>query len=92
MRSSPQVGLLRAISTMRFRRLFGIRGLPRRFDFQSQNSRKAFPCQSINVSGLTMTSASFQANSLDSSARVSRVASLARRGLALRSKYRASCI
>src|SRR6266550_1011735 len=38
-----------------------------------------------------MTRASFQANRSDSSARVSRVASLARRGLVLRSRYRASC-
>ena len=38
-----------------------------------------------------MTRACFQVHRSDSSARVSRVASLARRGLVLRSRYRASC-
>jgi len=35
-------------------------GLPRRFDFKNQNNLKAFLCQLITVSGLTITKADFQ--------------------------------
>jgi hypothetical protein len=75
MRSSPQVGLLRAILAMRFCRSAGTRGLPLGLDFHLQNNRKPLRCQRGKVSGLRMTSASFHANHGERSAKVRRVAS-----------------
>src|SRR5258706_11979407 len=46
----------------------------------------------MKVSGLTTVRASRHANRLESHTRVNRVASLARRGLTLRSRYRAICL
>ena len=44
------------------------------------------------MSGLTMVRACRHANGLESNTRAKRVASLARRGLTLRSRYRANCL
>src|SRR6185369_8347074 len=63
-RSSPQVGFSRTICTTSLRISFRRRGLPAR-DFHLQNSLKPFQCQRINVSGLTITNASFQSNRRD---------------------------
>lgn len=92
MRSSPQVGFSLAISTMTFTNSAGVRGRPRGFDFHLQNSRKPFRCHRMKVSGLTKVRAFRHANRLESNTRVNRVASVARRGLTLRSTYRATCL
>jgi hypothetical protein len=92
MRSSPQVGLSCAISTINFWSSAGTRGRPRGFDFHLQNSRKPLRCHRMKVSGLTKVRASRHANRPESNTRVNRVASLARRGLTWRSKYKANCL
>ena len=81
MRSSPQVGLSRAISTISFCSSAGTRGRPRGFDFHLQNSRKPFRCQRMKVPGLKMVRASRHANSLESNTRVNFVASFTLRGV-----------
>ena len=92
MRSSPQVGFSLAISTISFCNSAGTRGRPRGFDFHLQNSRKPFRCHRMKVSGWTIVRARRHANRRESSTRVSRLASLARRALTLRSRYRANCL
>jgi hypothetical protein len=77
-RSSPQVTLLADMSAISFCRSAGIRGRPRAFDFNLQNSRKPFRCQRIKVSGLTTVRASRHANSLESNTRVNLAAASAR--------------
>jgi len=66
MRSSPQVGLCVAISTINFRTLAGTLGRPLDRDFHFQNTRNPFQCQRINVSGLTTVRASRHSNNLAS--------------------------
>ena len=92
MRSSPQVGLSFAIFTISLCNSAGTRGRPRRCDFHLQNSRKPFRCQRMKVSGWTIVRARRHANRRESSTRVSRLASVTRRGFILRSRYRANCL
>ena len=91
-RSSPQVVLFAAMFAISFCRSAGIRGRPRTFDFHLQSSRKPRRCQRTKVSGLTTVRASRHANSLESHTRVNLVAAFARRGLTLRSTYKANCL
>jgi len=91
-RSSPQVTLLADMSAISFCRSAGIRGRPRALDFHIQNSRKPFRCQRIKVSGLTTVRASRHANNLESNTRVNLADAFARRGLTLRSRYKANCL
>ena len=91
-RSSPQVTLLAHMSAISFCRSAGIRGRPRALDFHLQNSRKPFRCQRIKVSGLTTVRASRHANNLESNTRVNLADAFARRGLTLRSRYKANCL
>jgi len=81
MRSSPQVGFSLAISTISFCNSAGTRGRLRGFDFHLQNSREPFRCHRMKVSGWTIVRARRHANRRESSTRVSRLASLARRAL-----------
>lgn len=67
-----------------------MRGRPRGLDFQRQNRRKTFRCHRMRVSGLTMVGASRYTNSLESHTRVNLVAGFTRRGLTLRSRYKAN--
>ena len=91
MRSSPQIGLLRAISRISRQSSIGTGGRPGR-DFQRQNRRKPWRCQRTKVWGLITTSACFQSKSLDRSMRVTRNAVSGRRGFSLRSWYIANCL
>ena len=77
---------------MSCRRLFGSLGRPRGRDFHRQNKRNPFRCQRMKVSGLTTRSAGRQAKSLPRAAITNRIESVARRGFALRSSNRASCL
>jgi hypothetical protein len=80
------------MAAISFRTSTGTRGRPRGFDLHFQNSRKPFRCQRMKVSGLTTVRASRQANSVDSNTGLNLVAGRARRGLTLRSKYKANCL
>lgn len=84
-RSSPQVGLLRAISRMSSRRLLGNVGRPRRRGLHCQKVRNAVRCHLMTVSGLTITSAPHQSKHWDSTIIAIRVVRDAWRGFTLRS-------
>ena len=81
-RSSPHVGLARAIATISCWRFLGIRGRPRGRDVQRQKSRQPARCQRINVSGCTTVSTAFQSMTRARSTNATRVAGSARRGFA----------
>jgi hypothetical protein len=91
-RSSPHVGFSFAISAISFWDSAGTGGRPRGFDFHLPNSHKPFQCHRMKVSGSTMVRASRHANRLECTTSENRVASLARRGLTLRSKCRANSL
>jgi hypothetical protein len=74
-RSSPQVRLAVAIAAISRRRSAGVRGRPSPFDLHRHNNRKAFRCQRISVSGLTITSNCRQSTNRDNTTSVMRVAS-----------------
>ena len=81
MRSSPQVGLFVAISTIDFCRSAGTRGRPRGRDFHFQNTRNPLRCQRISVSGWTTVRALRQSKKREGWASVKRMELVARRGL-----------
>ena len=69
----------------------GTGGRPGARDFHRQKRRNPLRCHRISVSGFTIVSAALQSISRESTTRVIRVASSARRGLTRRSWYSASC-
>jgi len=91
MRSSPHVGVLRAIAAIRRWRSAGSRGRPEGDDRQRQRSRKAWRCQRVSVASWTSVSASRQAKQRASRTSARRIASEARRGFTGRSRYNTTC-
>jgi hypothetical protein len=89
-RSSPPVGLLRAIAAIRYRSSAGRRGRPRR-ERQRQRRRNASRCHRRSVAAWTIVSAARQANHWANRTSARRSGSEACRGFTCRSWYRANC-
>jgi hypothetical protein len=90
MRSSPQVGLSRAMAAISSWISAGSSGQPGH-DRQHQNSRNALRCHRTSVGGCTIVRASRQAKQRASKSRVRRTGSDARRGFTWRYRYSANC-
>jgi len=88
-RSSPQVGLLRAIAIINRWRSVGSRGRPGR-DRQRQRRRNASRCHRRRVAGWTLAKAPRQAKHRASRTSPSRTGAGARRRCTCRSRYKAS--
>ena len=90
--SSPQVGFSQAIWRTSSRILFGSAGRPRLRDCHRQNRLNAVRCHLRNVSGFTITSESRQSRNFASTTIARRKEAVVRRGFALRSWNKASCL
>ncbi len=90
-RSSPQLGLSRAMATISRCNSAGRRGRPGR-DRQRRKRRQAPRCHRSNVAGGSIVSASRQAKQRASSTSPRRIGPDARRGRSCRSRDRANCL
>ena len=89
-RASPHSGFSVAILRISTRSSSGIGGRPA-LHFQRQNIRQPSRCQRTMVDGRTLTTVCRQSQSLENTARLTRVTGSIRRGLIPRSTYLASC-
>jgi hypothetical protein len=86
-----QVTFSRAMRWINSRKLLGSVGRPSLLDFHRQKVLNAVRCHLMNVSGLTITSASRQSKSMDRAIIARRIEAVVRRGFVRRSWNRASC-